>query len=416
MVKTVTLDNGLRLVLENIPYVQSAAMGIWVKTGSVDETPEYAGISHFIEHMMFKGTINRTAKEIASDVDRIGGQINAFTGKETTCYYIKTISSNLLKGAEILVDMLTNSLFKDEEMDKERKVIKEEIKMTLDTPDELAMDEMVELVFGGNPLGNSIIGTNETLDRIKSKDIKEYYSKEYVLDHMVVSVTGNFNETEVIEYFKKQFQSFRTTKENKKVTLVPYEPKTKVIVKDIEQSHICLANKGVKMQAEDYYDLMVLNKIFGGSMSSRLFQNIRESKGLAYTVMSMYSTFSYDGYFNIYAGVSHEKIEEAIKGIKEQLEIVQANGFTQDELEMAKEQIKASYIFGQENVASRMFGIGKNTILCGKVLSQEEVIEKVDRVSIESLQKIIDKVCDFNNYSAVVVTANEIDLEKMMRE
>ncbi len=415
MINTVKLDNGLRIVYEKNPYVQSAAMGIWVMTGCVDEKPEYAGISHFIEHMMFKGTTNRSAKEIASDVDKIGGQINAFTGKEATCYYIKTISNNILKGAEILVDMLTNSKFEDQEMDKERKVILEEIKMTLDTPDELASDEIVEQVFKGNPLGNSIIGTPETLARIHSKEMRQYYEEEYVLDKMVVSMAGNFDENQIIEYFNNQFKSFKKTKATKKFKEEPYTPSTKVIVKDIEQSHICLATKGIKLQAKDYYDLVVFNKIFGSSMSSRLFQHIREEKGLAYTVMSLYGTFSYDGYFNIYAGVSHDKIQDAIDGIKTELKKIKDQGITEEEMNIAKEQIKASYIFSQENVASRMFDIGKNTMLCGKVYAQEDVINMVDHVTLDSVQAMIDKVCDFTNYCGVVVTNQDFDLDKLMR-
>lgn len=411
MVKTLTLKNGLRLVLEYIPHVQSAAMGIWVNVGCVNEKAEIAGISHFIEHMMFKGTENRSAKEIASDIDKLGGQINAFTGKEATCYYIKTISSNLLQGAEVLVDMLENSQFLDEEMDKERKVIEEEIKMTQDTPDDLCLDEMIELVFTGKPYGHSIIGTPKTLAGIDSKVMKDYFKTQYSVDRMLISVSGNFDEDELVKYFEDKFSGFR--KENPAVDLSgkPYSKGAKVVKKDIEQSHIALGNIGVNMASDEYYDLVILSKIFGGSMSSRLFQNIREQKGLAYTIISMYGTYKEDGYFAIYAGVSHDKIDEALKGIKEELDSLLKDGITAEELAMAKEQIKSSFIFGQESVASRMFNNGKSILLLGQVESQEEFIEKVDKVSLESVKKLIDRLCHYEDFTRVVVTGKDTDYE-----
>lgn len=411
MVKTITLKNGLRLVLEYIPHVQSAAMGIWVKVGCVNEEPEIAGISHFIEHMMFKGTSNRNAKEIASDIDKLGGQINAFTGKEATCYYIKTISSNLLQGAEVLVDMLENSLFSNEEMDKERKVIEEEIKMTLDTPDDLAIDEMIECVFKGKPYGNSIIGTPKTLANINSEVMHKYFDKQYSIDRILVSVSGNFNEKELVEYFEDKFIGFRKCNPPQDLSGSDYSRDFKLIKKDIEQSHIALGNKGVKIDGDDYYDLVILSKIFGGSMSSRLFQNIREQKGLAYTIISLYGTYQEDGYFSIYAGVAHDKIEEALQAIKVELDNLLKEGITQEELTMAKEQIKSSFIFGQESVASRMFNNGKCILLTGKVDSQEEFINKVDKVSVDTVQKLINRICHYEDFTKVIVSNKECKYE-----
>lgn len=411
MVKTIRLKNGLRLVLEYIPHVQSAAMGIWANVGCVNESSEIAGISHFIEHMMFKGTENRTAKEIASDIDKLGGQINAFTGKEATCYYIKTISSNLIKGAEVLVDMLENSQFSDEEMDKERKVIEEEIKMTQDTPDDLAIDEMIELVFKGKPYGNSIIGTPKTLVGIDSKVMKQYFSEQYSLDRMLVSVSGNYDEEALVKFFEDKFLGFKKSNEVINLSGAEYVKGNKVIKKDIEQSHIALGNKGLKLSSDEYYNLVLLSKVFGGSMSSRLFQNIREQKGLAYTIISMYGNYQEDGYFAIYAGVSHDKIDEALAGIKEELDALLDKGITFEELAMAKEQIKSSFIFGQESVASRMFNNGKHILLTGNVESQEEFIEKVDKVTLDSVQHLINRICHFEDFTKVIVTGKENDYE-----
>lgn len=215
MVKIKTLNSGIRLVLEQIPYVQSVAVGIWVRAGAIDETAKYAGISHFIEHMMFKGTTRRTAKEIAADIDKIGGQINAFTGKEATCYYVKSIDTNYRQAADVLIDMLSDSLLDKQEMDKERNVICEEIKMTQDTPDELALDTATALLFKGKPLGNSIIGTPATLNRITPRVMRNYLRKEYTRDHIVISVAGNFDEEEICAYFSDKLTSLEEKKKRK---------------------------------------------------------------------------------------------------------------------------------------------------------------------------------------------------------
>lgn len=415
MVNIKKLNCGVRLVTEKISHVQSAAIGIWVKNGAVDEYKEVSGISHFIEHMMFKGTENRTAKKIAEDIDKIGGQINAFTGKEATCYYVKVINTHLFDGAEVLLDMLNNSVFDSKEMTKERQVICEEIKMIEDQPDDLAHDTVCEMVFRGNELGNSIIGTKSSLKRITRPVMVDYKNKTYTKDSIVISASGNFDEEEFAKYLEDKFDKIFDSKPARKETAVEYKPSYKVIVKDIQQSHICMATKTIALGDPRYYSFSVLNNIMGGSMSSRLFQNIREEKGLAYSVYSMNSTFSTSGYYNIYAGVSHDKVAAAIDGIKEELDVLAAKGVSDEELSMSKEQLKSSYIFGQENVASRMFAIGKNLLLLGKVFTAEEVLKGIEEVSHESINAIKPMICNIDNYSAVCVNRDKINLKKMIR-
>lgn len=415
MIITRELNSKVRVVMEQIPYVQSVAIGIWVKAGAVDEEHKYAGISHFVEHMMFKGTENRTAKQIAADIDKIGGQINAFTGKEATCYYVKAIYNNYKEAADVLCDMLTNSKLDREEMNKERKVICEEIKMTQDAPDDLAHETVTSLVFKGTPLGKSIIGTPTSLKRITHHVMADYISKEYTRDNIVISVAGNFDEEEICSYFEEKLSCLSLSKPVKPAESTPYVPSCKVITKDIEQSHLCLANKAIAIDDERYYAFTILNNIMGGSMSSRFFQNIREEKGLAYSVYSMVGAFSNDGYYNIYAGVSHEKIRAAVEGIREELNELQKNGVTKEELESSRAQIKASYIFGQENVAGRMFKNGKNTILCGKAFEPTEVITKFDAVTMDDIDEVKHIICDFERYSGALVTRDRTDLKKMMR-
>lgn len=414
MIEIRKLDCGVRVAMEVIPHVQSAAIGIWVKTGAVNEEAKYAGVSHYIEHMMFKGTENRTAREIAADIDKIGGQMNAFTGKEATCYYVKVLKENFEKGAEVLLDMLTGSLFDKTEMDKERQVICEEIKMVEDQPDDLAHDMVSEILFKGNPLGNSIIGTPTTLKRISRKVLTEYKDAQYTRDSIVVSVAGNIDPDSVCAYLERKFDSLRPSKPAHENGHTPYEKKHKVIVKDIQQSHLCLATRAISLLDPRYYTFSVLNNVMGGSMSSRLFQNIREEKGLAYSVYSMLSSFSSDGYFNIYAGVSHDKIHAAIDGIREELELLDREGITEEELSASREQLKSSYIFGQENVASRMFAIGKNLTLLDRVFTTEEVLDGLNRVSMDDIEEVKKMICDMDQYSAVAVTNKRIGLSRMM--
>lgn len=415
MIKINTLKSGIKLVTEYIPYVQSVAMGVWVKAGAVDEIPEHAGISHFIEHMMFKGTSNRTPIQIAGDIDKIGGQINAFTGKEATCYYVKAINSNYHKAADVIIDMLTESLFAQEEMDRERKVICEEIKMTNDTPDDLAHDTITTMIFDDASLGNSILGTPDTLLNINHREMAAHVEEQYTRDSMVISVCGNFDEEELIKYFDDKFMSLRAEKSERVLKEAEYRPQFRCIKKDIEQTHLCLATKAVSLTDPDYYAFSILSNIMGGSMSSRFFQNVREQKGLAYSVYSMLGPFSNDGYFNIYAGVSHDRIEEAVKAIIEELVLLDKDGVTTEELESSREQIKASYVFGQENVTGRMFKNGKNLLLCNKVFESEAIIEEYNKVTADDIERVKSYICDIDRYSGVVVSGRDADIEKIVR-
>lgn len=415
MVTIKKLNCGTTVIMEKSERVQSAALGIWVRAGASDEWDEVSGVSHFIEHMMFKGTKNRTAKQIAEDVDKIGGVFNAFTGKEATCYYIKTLSSNICRGAEILLDMLTGSKFDQEEMDRERQVICEEIKMVKDTPDDDVYDTISELVAGGNPLGRSILGTPESLAGIDRSRLVDYRDQMYARDSIVVAVAGNFDEEAIEAIFEDRLTSLRDKKPKKEIQLKPYQQSFNVKVRDIEQTHICLATPGIALDDPRYYAFVLLNSIFGGSMSSRLFQNIREQKGLAYSVCSMNLFSSYWGFFSIYAGVSPEKAEEALDAIHYELDTLRESGVTEEELAMAKEQMKSSYIFGLESVNSRMFSIGKNKLLLDRVYAEEEVLSSFDRVTREDIREVAETIGDYSSYCGAAVTGRDFDLERIVK-
>ena len=415
MVTIKKLNCGTTVIMEKSERVQSAALGIWVRAGASDEWDEVSGVSHFIEHMMFKGTKNRTAKQIAEDVDKIGGVFNAFTGKEATCYYIKTLSSNICRGAEILLDMLTGSKFDQEEMDREKQVIYEEIKMVKDTPDDDVYDTISELVAGGNPLGRSILGTPESLAGIDRSRLVDYRDQMYARDSIVVAVAGNFDEEAIEAIFEDRLTSLRDKKPKKEIQLKPYQQSFNVKVRDIEQTHICLATPGIALDDPRYYAFVLLNSIFGGSMSSRLFQNIREQKGLAYSVCSMNLFSSYWGFFSIYAGVSPEKAEEALDAIHYELDTLRESGVTEEELAMAKEQMKSSYIFGLESVNSRMFSIGKNKLLLDRVYAEEEVLFSFDRVTREDIREVAEMIGDYSSYCGAAVTGRDFDLERIVK-
>ena len=415
MVKIKKLNCGTTVIMEKTDYVQSAALGIWVRTGAADEKDDISGVSHYIEHMMFKGTEKRTAKEIAEDVDKIGGIFNAFTGKEATCYYIKTLSSNIYKGAEILLDMITGSKFDSDDMDKERQVICEEIKMVKDTPDDDVYDTISELVASGNPLGRSILGTPESLEGINRDKMVSYFSDNYTRDSIVIAVAGNFDEEHILDMFEDKLLLLKEKKVSEEIQLNSYKQNFNVKIRDIEQTHICLATPGVSLKDDKYYAFVLMNSIFGGSMSSRLFQNIREERGLAYFVCSMNIFSSYWGFFSIYAGVSNDKAKEALEAINYELRQLREKGVTKEELAMAKEQVKSSYIFGLENVNSRMFSIGKNKLLLDKVYTEQEVLSSFDKVTQDDILEAASIIGDYSAYCGAAVTGKDIDLERLVK-
>lgn len=417
MIKVRELSCGARLIMEKIPYVQSVSIGIWAKAGAINEDPEISGISHFIEHMSFKGTNRRNSKQIAEDADRIAGQINAFTGKEATCYYMKTLSSNFEKGADILLDMFLESQFDQTEMDRERMVIFEEMKMIEDSPEDDIHDLIAELAFAGKNLSKSIIGTQDSLNNIDRGRILTYREREYTTDSIVVSVAGNFDEDEVFTMFDGKFEQFGKTKvlPSDDESII-YKPSFLSKVKDIEQSHVCLSVPGIARSDDRFNACSIVNNVMGGSMSSRFFQNIREEKGLAYSVYSMNSTFTNEGYYCIYAGVSHDKIESCIGGIKEELDILKNKGISAEEIAIAKEQIKGSYIYSMENTNSRMFGIGRNLLLDNLVYETEEVIEEMNKVTVEDVREAASLITDINNYCGAVISNKEIPIEEYIRK
>ncbi|MDR0850963.1 MAG: insulinase family protein [Clostridiales Family XIII bacterium] len=414
------LSNGVTTIFEHLPYVQSAAIGIWVKAGAVDERQPSTGgtadgnaekinggISHYIEHMMFKGTRNRSAKQIAEDIDKIGGSINAFTGREATCYYVKTLTENLQGSVDVLADMFNASLFDPIEMEKEKNVIIEEMKMIEDSPEDFGQDLIGETVFNGASLGHSVIGTRESVSDVKRQDILDYMSERYTAENLLISVAGNFDEKGLPEMLERGFGRIAPGGKPRKSILAPHAPTSVRKTKDIEQTHLFFGCRGIRQESDDYYTFLLYNSILGGGMSSRLFQNVREEKGLAYSVYSMNSSFVDDGEFVIYAGVGNENEPAATEAIRFEVEQLAQEGADEDELEKVKAQNKGHFIFGQESISSRMFRMGRNRLLLGRVLSDAEVTAGIDKVTCADIVRIAAAYQDMAAYSSVIICGEQ---------
>ena len=414
MISARVLSNGIRIVMEEMQHLSSISCGIWVRTGSCDEESRISGISHFVEHMMFKGTPSRDAYRISADIDSLGASMNAFTSKEATCFYVKAMSENYKQALDVLCDMLENSLFDTEEMNRERKVIEEEIKMSRDDPEDLAHDVLCDGLFRGTPLGNSVIGTATSIRRVSHNVMSSYVQKQYTRDSICVSIAGHFDPDEVCSYFEEHFMNRNAVKPARKPSSPKYEPFVKSFRRDINQAHICLGTESICMKDDRSYSFQIMNNLMGGSMSSRLFQNIREKKGLAYSVYSGISSYAEGGYFEIYAGVSTRNVRKAIEGINEELDRLQNESVTEEELESSRIQMKAAYAFSQESTSARMLVNGKNYLLTDRYYLPDEVMEGFNSVTLADIDEIKNTICDMSKYSAVCVSGSRTDLKDIM--
>jgi predicted Zn-dependent peptidase len=413
MMNQYKLSNGVTVVLERLPHIASASAGIWVRAGAVDEN-ENAGISHFIEHMLFKGTKNRTYRQISEDIERLGGNINAFTGKEGTCYYVKTLSEHLFEGLAVLADMLTASLFDAVEMEKEKNVIIEEIKMIEDVPDEWGHDLITDAVFNGSTLGRRIIGTRESVGGISREALLSYIGRRYTADSIVISICGMFNPDSLREMLESLFGGIGGAAPKR--VFVPGSGKTSrvSIVRDIEQMHVFLGTKGLRYEDVDIYVLDLYAAILGGGMSSRLFTSVREEKGLAYSVFSAHTPYTDDGQFVVYAGVADEKTEAVVAAMKEEILKLAEEDVDADELARVREQYKGGYIFRRESNSARMFSAGRNMLLLDRVFTEEEILAGADAVTCSDIRRMAQRFADFSAYSAVAVGGREVDLEALL--
>ena len=408
MVRENRLSNGVRVYGEYLPDMRSVTIGIWAKAGSVMETQEQNGISHYIEHMLFKGTERRGYQQIAAEIDNIGGQANAFTAKEMTCYYVKVMDERLSVATDVLCDMFCHSVFDAKEMEKEKGVILEEIAMSNDNPEDLAHEKMAETFFAGNAIGKTILGPAENVRRFTREDIREYMDECYYAENVIVAVVGNYDEAWLLDELEKKLggiQSKGAPLSFPKDELWKPERHYLSIKRDVEQAHV-----GIGFPAESFLDprkyaLSAVANLLGGSMSSRLFQKIREEMGMAYSIYCYPAIYSSHGMLAIYAGTSSENAPKAVRAVLEEVKRLKKELITPEELHNTKEQLRGNFILGQESSAAKMNSIGKNVLLGGSPLSEEDVLESLNQVDMDAVREAVDMVFDEEKMTGVFVGA-----------
>ena len=385
-----TLPGGLRVVTEAVPGVRSAAFGVWVGVGSRDEHHEEAGASHFLEHLLFKGTSRRTALEIAAAMDAVGGELNAFTAKEYTCYYARVLDADLPLAVDVVSDIVTAATCTVEDVESERGVILEEISMHDDDPGDVVHDAFAEALYGDHPLGRPVIGSVDTIEALTHQAITGYYHGRYTQPEMVVSVAGNVDHDEVLRLVE---QAFGEAPPASPVPLRPHEPPAMgrgAVVEDrpTEQAHLVLGTHGVARDDERRFALSVLNNALGGGMSSRLFQEVRENRGLAYSVYSYASHHHDTGMFGVYAGCAPSKVDEVLAVCRAELDAVADKGVTDDEIARAKGALRGSLVLGLEDTGSQMTRIGKGELVHGDVLPVDELLARIDGVTPDDVRDV----------------------------
>ena len=397
MVEKIILDNGVRVLHERLDHVRSCALGVWVENGSCHEPDALAGISHFIEHMMFKGTDTRSASDLAQAFDAIGGQVNAFTTKEHTCYYARTLDTHVQKAAELLCDMVLHSAFRDEDVDLERGVIVEEIGMYEDTPEDLVSEILSAAIYPSQPLGRPILGTQGTLQAIDSQALKHYCKEQYVGKNTIISLCGSFSDADL----KAVCDAFSVLPAGDPACMpkAAYRKAAVVKKKDIEQNHLLLVFPALHANHPDRYKLAALNNILGAGMSSRLFQRVRERSGLCYSIYSYTSLYQNTGVLGIYVALNRETQEAALRMIREELERFRNQGVTAEELARTKEQLKTTLLMSLESTNSRMSSMARNEMIFGHAQTPEEAVAKLEAVTVEDVLALARQLLDFEKMS-----------------
>ncbi len=418
MVTINQLKNGLRVAIEEIPYVRSISFGIWVNNGSRNESRETNGMSHFIEHMMFKGTKDRSARDIAEEMDAVGGQINAYTTKEYTCYHTRVLDKHFEIALDVMSDMFLNSRFDDTDIQRERQVIVEEINMYDDAPEELVHDKLQEEIWSGSALGMPILGTEESIGAFNSNMMKEYLYRNYQPANTVISVAGNVNTESVMELLEKYFGGWSPERELEHFQdKTVYLPKVLKIERNIEQVHLVLAFQSFERDSEYKYVLSVLNTVFGGGMSSILFQRIREAHGLTYSIYSYLSSYLDTGLFAVYAGMSPGQTRKVIGLLFDEIRLLKETGIPEKVLAKTKEQIISNYIIGTESTVNRMTAAGGSVLVRNAVQTPEEIIEKIESITQEDIHFVIEHIFKPENISCSAVgNVGKFDFDKIIEE
>ena len=387
-VQKTKLPGGLKVVTEKIDTVKSISVGIWVKTGSRNEPDDKAGITHFLEHMLFKGTEKRSSYDIAQSMESVGGYLNAFTSTEYTCYYARCLDTKLETALDVLSDMVRNSKFPEEELQKEIKVVLEEMKMYRDSPDDVVFEEFSGQVFRDHPIGRPVLGYEETVAAFTREHLFEYMNARYQPDNLLVAVAGNVEHDEVIELAEKMLNINGTTKTvNEEQPLKPYKVTQHEVAKPIEQTHMILGRRALNFDHPDKYLLLLANTILGGGMSSRLHQNIREKYGYCYSIGPFNQSYVDTGLFGVYIGTDKEYVPHVRELITEEFRRMQDEKVGETELNEAKAQLKGKLMLSQENTSNRMTRLAKSELYFNRFVTLDELVENIDAVTREELQR-----------------------------
>ena len=415
MFKKTYLENGIPVVMEQVKDVRSVALGAWVKVGSRNEQPEKNGISHFLEHMFFKGTQKRSARDIAVDTDSMGGDLNAFTSRESTTFYIKVLDEYFDKGIELLSDIFIHSTFPEEDIEKEKGIIKEEIKMVEDTPDDYIYDLFNQTIWGSEGIGQPILGRRETIKSFIREDLVSHTKKHYGTKGIVIACAGNFETEKLLDALNHNFSSLRKGLEPETVpSRSEFSSKIKVYSKELSEVHICLGVEGMPQASKDRYILFILNTILGGGVSSRLFQEIREKRGLVYSVYSYISSYADTGVLAVYAGTGKKKVSQVIELVLKEMRGL-ADMLSDVDVERAKAQLKGNLILGLESTSSRMQNIARQEMYYGRYYSPSEIIKDINSISLAQVKELAENLLSRSDTALTVLgPVNENDFKGIM--
>ncbi|MFH1122537.1 MAG: pitrilysin family protein [Pseudomonadota bacterium] len=413
--KTV-LENGVRIISERLDHFRSVSLGIWVNAGSRDEVPEENGISHFIEHMIFKGTATRSSLEIAKELDAVGGLSNAFTGAEYTCFHSRVLDRHLGTLTKILSDIFLNSVFDPQEMDRERQVILQEINMQDDTPDELIHLLFSQLFWMNDPLGMPVLGTPDTVSAIRKQTVSDYMKMFYTPERILVAAAGNVDHDRLVSLFRPLFETLSETADDPPRVAPKYHAGVSCHYKDLEQVHLCLGGKAPHLSSSLRFAAAVLNTILGGNMSSRLFQEIREKRGLAYSVYSFLAPYVDAGLLGIYVGTGPKEVGRVLKILQREIMKIQKGAISKGDLTATKEHLVGGILLGSENTDSRMMRLAKNEYIFGRDVPYEELLSEVQRVTVEEVVAVAREAFQSDSVSLATlgpVGTEDLDLDSL---
>ena len=397
------LKNGIPVLMDKIEGINSVTFGIFVKTGAKNELSGEGGVSHLLEHMMFKGTKTKSAKDISEIIDNEGGIINAYTGKENTVYYVQMLSNRLKEGIEVLTDMFLNSTFSEENLEKEKNVVIEEIRMYDDIPEEIVHDRNTALVIDGVQ-GNIVLGSEKSIREMTREKLVKYFKEQYRPENIVISIAGNFSYEDISEILNNGLGTIENISPEREYNgAMEIRSIENKITKDTNQIHLCFNTKGCSLTSDIRYEVAIISNTLAGNMSSRLFQKIREDRGLAYSVFSYTSSFEEGGLFTVYAGTTKKDYKEVLEIIENEFEDIKENGITEYELQKSKNQFLSAVTFGLESSKGRMNRMANSYLLYKEIKSLDEILDQIEKITVEDIKKAAQEMFDKRYYSKTIL-------------